>query len=132
MLKGIDISHHNGKIDFSVVKNEIDFIIIKLGNIGDNKKFWLDDKFEYYYNECKRYNIPCGVYIYCYANTPENARIGGEMVREYLQDKPLELPIYIDMEDEELDGESKKTITDIIIAFNSEIEKDCKWARNLL
>ena len=62
MLKGIDISHHNGRIDFSIVKNEIDFIILKLGNIGDNKKFWLDDKFEYYYNECKKYKIPIDEY----------------------------------------------------------------------
>lgn len=128
MLKGIDISHHNGNIDFSKVKDQIDFIIIKLGNIGDNQKFWLDSKFEEYYSECKKYNIPIGVYIYCYANTPENAKIGGEQVRDYLKDKPLELPIYIDMEDKELEGETKKTITDIIIAFNSEIEKDCKWA----
>lgn len=128
MLKGIDISHHNGEIDFAKVKTQVDFIIIKLGNIGDEQKFWLDSKFLEYYTECKKYNIPCGVFVYCYANSPENAKIGGEKVREYLKDKPLELPIYIDIEDEELSNETKKTITNIIIAFNSEIEKDNKWA----
>lgn len=128
MLKGIDISHHNGEIDFKKVKSQVDFIIIKLGNIGDKQYFWQDSKFEEYYRECKKYNIPCGVFVYCYANSPENAKIGGEKVREYLKDKPLELPIYIDIEDEELSNETKKTITNIIIAFNSEIEKDNKWA----
>lgn len=128
MLKGIDISHHNGDIDFSELKKHVDFIIIKLGNIGDVTKFWLDSKFNEYYSECKKYNIPVGVYVYCYANSPANAKIGGQKVREFLNDKPLELPIYIDIEDPELEVETNKTITDIIIAFNSEIEKDCKWA----
>lgn len=45
---GIDISHYQNDVDFDKVKNQVDFIILKLGNSGDNKKFWLDDKFETY------------------------------------------------------------------------------------
>lgn len=126
--RGIDVSHYNQPINWDQVKNQIDFAILKLGNIGDNTKFWLDNTFESNYENCKRLGIPIGVYVYCYCNSPENSRIAGEQVREYLSDKPLELPIYIDMEDKEIKVEGKDKLTEIVIAFNSEIEKACKWA----
>lgn len=127
-LKGVDVSHYNEPIDWNQVKGQIDFAILKLGNIGDNQKFWLDNVFEENYAECKRLGIPIGVYVYCYCNSPENASIAGEQVRNYLDDKPLELPIYIDMEDPEIKIEGKDRLTEIVIAFNTEIEKACKWA----
>lgn len=126
--RGIDVSHYNQPINWDLVKGQIDFAILKLGNIGDNTKFWLDNTFESNYNNCKRLGIPIGVYVYCYCNSPETSRQAGEQVREYLSDKPLELPIYIDMEDNEIKVEGKDRLTEIVIAFNSEIEKDCKWA----
>jgi len=125
---GLDISHHNGDIDFEKVKSQVDFIILKLGNSGDNKKFWLDDKFETYYNECKRLNIPVGVYVYSYTNSVENARLAGQEVAKYLQDKSLNLPVYIDMEDKEIKVEGKDKLTELVIAFNTEIEKGGFWA----
>lgn len=126
--KGIDVSHYNQPIDWNKVKGQIDFAILKLGNIGDNKKFWLDDTFEKNYAECKRLGIPIGVYLYCYCNDPNNAKVAGSEVVKYLADKPLELPIYIDMEDNEIKPEGKKKLTEIVIAFNTEIEKSGKWA----
>lgn len=126
--KGIDVSHYNEPTNWDLIKDQIDFAILKLGNIGDNNKFWLDNVFEENYAECKRLNIPVGVYVYCYCNSPENSRIAGEQVREYLNDKPLELPIYIDMEDNEIKVEGKDRLTEIVIAFNAEIEKANKWA----
>lgn len=125
---GIDVSHHNGNINWELVKPHIDFAILKLGNSGDNKKFWLDDKFETYYNECKRLNIPVGVYVYSYTNSVENARLAGQEVVKYLQDKSLNLPVYIDMEDKEIKVEGKDKLTELVIAFNTEIEKGGKWA----
>lgn len=126
--KGIDVSHYNQPIDWNKVKGQIDFAILKLGNIGDNKKFWLDDSFEKNYAECKRLNIPIGVYLYCYCNDPANSKVAGQEVIKYLANKPLELPIYIDMEDNEIKPEGKKKLTEIVIAFNTEIEKGGKWA----
>lgn len=127
-LKGIDVSKWNSPINWDLVKGNIDFAILKLGNIGDDKKFWLDNTFEKNYAECKRLNIPIGVYLYCYCNSPETARVAGEQVRDYLNDKPLELPIYIDMEDNEIKVEGRNRLTDIVVAFNTEIERAGKWA----
>ena len=126
--RGIDVSHYNAPINWNKAKGQIDFAILKLGNIGDNTKFWLDDTFENNYSECKRLGIPVGVYLYCYCNDPDNARKAGEEVRNYLSDKPLELPVYIDMEDKEIKSEGKRKLTDIVHAFNQEIEKANIWA----
>lgn len=74
-LKGIDVSHWNAPIDWNKVKSQINFAILKMGNIGDKRKFWLDEDFEYNYNECKRLQIPVGVYVYSYTNEIENAKL---------------------------------------------------------
>ena len=126
--KGIDVSHYNQPIQWDCVKGQIDFAILKLGNIGDNKKFWLDDTFENDYNECKRLGINVGVYVYCYTNNVENSKLAGQEVAKYLQDKPLQLPVYIDMEDNEIKPEGKDKLTEIVIAFNNEIENAGIWA----
>lgn len=125
---GIDVSKWQGDIDWNKVKSHINFAIIKLGNIGDNKKFWTDEKFERNYTECKRLGIPVGVYVYCYTNEVDNAKQAGQEVAKYLDGKILELPVYIDMEDKEIIGEGRAKLEQIIEAFNTEIENAGLWA----
>lgn len=127
-MRGIDVSGYQGNINWDVVKKQIDFAMLKAGNIGDNIKFWVGDAFYRNYNECTRLGIPVGVYLYCYCNEVENARQAGKEVAEFLKDKKLQLPVYIDMEDKEIKGEGKDKLTDICIAFNTEIERSGKWA----
>jgi lysozyme len=125
---GIDVSEHNGIINWDIVKSKIDFAILKLGNIGDNKKFWADPKFERNYNECKRLGIPIGVYVYCYSNEIGNAEQAANQVIAYLKNKSLELPVYIDMEDSEIAQEGKNKLTHIAVTFNTLVEKAGFWA----
>ena len=52
-LTGIDISYHNGEIDFSKIKSKVDFIIMRSGygkKTNDSKEI----KFDIYYNEAKK------------------------------------------------------------------------------
>lgn len=127
-LKGIDVSHYNAPINWNKVKSQIDFAILKLGNIGDNKKFWLDDTFESNYNSCKALGIPVGVYVYSYTNNLENAKLAGQEVANYVRNLNLELPVYLDMEDDEIKVEGKAKLSQLITIFNEEIEKAGKWA----
>ena len=71
MLKGIDISVWQGKIDWSeVAKDEnVKFAILRAGyGMYTSQK---DDRFEEYYAGCKRYNIPVGAYWFSYATTKQ-------------------------------------------------------------
>ena len=72
--KGIDVSVHNGKIDWQKVKNDgIDFAIIRCG-YGQNMTSQDDVYWEYNVSECERLGIPYGVYLYSYANTLAKAK----------------------------------------------------------
>ena len=122
-MKGIDISQHQGKIDFNKVKGQVDFIILRLGWIGNKQNHTLDTRFMEYYKECKRLNIPVGLYIYCYSNSERNAESGAMWTLGKIKDLQFELPIYIDMEDSSIRNLGKNKLTNIAIAFNNVIEK---------
>lgn len=125
---GIDVSEHQGEINWNDLKSKIDFAILRLGWIGNKENHTLDKQFERNYNECKRLAIPVGAYIYCYANNEESAKSGANWTINNLAGRPLELPIYIDMEDNSIMNLSKDNLTNICIAFNSVVEANNKWA----
>lgn len=123
-MKGIDISQHNGKINFDKVKKDVGFIILRVGWIGNKGNHTIDIRFEEYYRECKRLGIPVGAYVYCYANNEEAAENGAKWTLDKLKGKELQLPVYIDMEDSSIKGLGKNKLTNISIAFNNVIEKN--------
>ncbi len=125
---GIDVSHHNGTIDWEKVKSHIDFAILKIGNIGDGNKFLADNSFERNYKECTRLGIPVGIYVYSYTNEIENIDDCARATLKYLDGRKLQLPIYIDMEDKEIAPEGKTKLTNLVITFNTIIEHAGYWA----
>ena len=125
---GIDVSYHKGQIDWTKVKPNINFAILRLGWVGNKKNHSLDSKFEQYYRQCKKLNIPIGVYVYNYCNSEESAKDGARWVINKLKNKTLELPVYFDMEDESIQNLGKDKLTSICNAFNTEIEKTGLWA----
>lgn len=139
-MKGIDISQHNGKINFDKVKKNVDFIILRLGWIGNKENHTLDVRFNEYYNECKKLGIPIGIYVYCYANNEKAAESGAKWTLEKLKGHEIQLPVYIDMEDGSIRHLGKNKLTNISIAFNNIIEKEYRpgvyanldWFKNCL
>ena len=127
-MLGIDVSEHNGRINWDVVKGRISFAILRLGWIGNKNNHTLDTQFERNYNECKRLGIPVGVYVYNYCINDDTARSGAEWTVNKLQGKILELPVYIDMEDSSGTVLGKEINTNMCIAFNSVIEASGRWA----
>lgn len=125
-LKGVDVSEFQGVIDWKKAKSNVDFAILRLGWVG-NSTCKLDKYFTRNYNECKKLGIPVGVYVYNYVKTPQRAAKCAKWVLEQLEGKSLELPVYIDMEDGSILRLGKNILTDICIAFNTEIE-DKFWA----
>lgn len=125
---GVDVSQHNGKINWDVVKGKISFAILRLGWIGNKNNHTIDTQFERNYSECKRLGIPVGVYVYNYCVNENTARDGAEWTVRKLEGKKLDLPVYIDMEDSSGISLGKDINTAMCISFNSVIEQSGRWA----
>lgn len=96
--KAVDISHHNGIIDFEQLKNAVDYVIIRCG-YGQDMTSQDDKKWERNVKECERLGIPYGVYFYSYAKT--KAKIEGEIVHclRLLKGHSPNLPVFFDSEE---------------------------------
>ena len=97
--QGIDVSHHQGHIDWQQVKNAgIDFAIIRCG-YGANTASQDDSRWEYNVSSCESLGIPYGVYLYSHADT--TSEIDGEVqhVLRLLKGHKPTLPVYIDIEE---------------------------------
>lgn len=69
--RGIDISAHQGNIDLTALKSQIDFVIIR---VGYGTKGTLDTKFKRNADLCVQLGIPFGFYWYSYALDVAGAR----------------------------------------------------------
>lgn len=99
-MKGIDVSHHNGKIDWKkVAESDVDFALIRCG-YGDNYKKQDDKYWEYNVTQCEKYGIPYGVYIFSYATSVAQAKSEVEHVLRLIGNRKFSFPIYLDMEDD--------------------------------
>ena len=122
-LSGIDISYHNGEIDFSKIKSKIDFIIMRSG-YGVKTKDSKEIKFDLYYEEAKKHNIPIGTYWYCYAKNPEGALLEAKTFLNKVKGKKFEFPVYYDVEEKNILDSGKENVNGIIKAFCEELEKN--------
>ena len=123
MLKGIDISYHNGEIDFAKLKSQVDFIIMRSG-YGTRTTDSKEVKFDLYYEEAKKQNIPVGTYWYCYASTPEEALEEAKTFLNKVKGKKFEYPVFYDVEEKNILNTGKENVSNIMKAFLEEVEKN--------
>lgn len=138
MTKGLDLSTHNGYVDFNLLKqNGIDFVILRLGWIGNKENHTIDSKFESYYNSAKRVGLKVGCYVYSYVETSKAMTSAINWVRNKIQGKSFEYPIFLDLEDDQISYIDKKSMTNLAIQFcqsfeNSGIYANKNWFNNKL
>lgn len=126
-LKGIDVSHHQGEINWLKVKPQIDFAILSIG-YGDDLPYQDDKQFKRNADECTRLGIPFGVYIYSYAKTVSQAKSESEHVLRLIKGYKLDYPVYYDLEDSNTTGKlSNKEILEIAKTFCDLIESKGYW-----
>ena len=96
---GVDVSFAQGKVDWKKVKDskKVDFAIIRAGFGRDVSQE--DSQFKNNYAGCKENGIPCGVYWYSYADSPEDAKREAKACLEVIKGKQFEYPIYFDLEE---------------------------------
>ena len=124
---GIDISKWQGNFDFSSAKKEgVSFAILKGG--GGDDGLYKDNKFETFYSDAKKLNLPVGVYWFSKALTVNDAVSEAEyFYKNVLQNKQFELPIFIDVEHEDMLKLGKKNLTDIIKKWCNYLEQKNYW-----
>ena len=119
VAKGLDVSHHQGKIDWEKVsKSDVDFVIIRCG-YGNNIASQDDKYFAQNVAGCEKYNIPYGIYIYSYALNETDTKSEAKHVLRLIKStgaKPT-YPIYIDYEDSSQNGLTPKQLGNFATAF---------------
>lgn len=100
---GLDLSVHNGSLDFDAIKNAGHTFVILRAGYGTSTK---DSKFDEYYAAAKKVGLKVGAYWYSYALNVDGAKTEAKKMLEVIRGKTFEFPIYIDMED--ADGYKKK------------------------
>lgn len=131
---GIDVSSHQGDIDWEKVKNDdIDFAIIRIGfrGYGPSGEIYDDELAENNIKNAKKAGLKVGVYFYSQAITPDEAAEEALYVANKLKEtgEEIEYPVFFDWENEEgkgmrTDGMAGKTITECALSFLDKIESE--------
>lgn len=128
--KGIDVSQHQGDIDWQQVRQAgFEFVILRIGGRGwgEAGTLYIDDRAQEYYRDAKDAGLKIGAYFFSQAITPEEAREEARFTLEQLEGWELDLPVAFDWEymgeDARTAGIEQDTLTECVVAFCQEIEK---------
>ena len=102
-----DLSHHNGSIDFSVLKNNIDGAILRAG-YGNG---CLDRQFKNYAAKCNELGIPIGIYWFSYAYSEGMAAAEARACADIIKDYKIDLPVSFDWEQDSWDTAIRAGVT---------------------
>ena len=141
--QGIDVSEHQGRIDWDAVKaSGIDFAILRVGFGAPSFGGRVDYQFNRNISECERLGIPYGVYIYSYAFDNQQAADEASMVIDCLSGHNPRLPVYYDLEDNKIIADGRQsgiasraqTFCNKISAagYKSGIYANLNWFNNIL
>ena len=120
-MKGIDVSVHNGKIDWQKVRAAgIDFAILRAGygRLASQR----DNRFEENYAGAKAAGIPVGAYWYSYAMSEDEARLEADVFLSVIKGKQFEFPVYYDVEEKKQFDLGKEKVSAIMRAFLERVE----------
>lgn len=101
-MNGIDVSKHNGAVNWTSAATAIDFAIIRAGY----GKTYVDPWFERHLAGAQAAGLRVGVYHYSYALTVEDARAEARHLLSIINGRRFDMPLWFDMED--ADGYKKK------------------------
>lgn len=123
----LDLSQHNGNIDFNRLKaTGIDSVILRIGWIGNKNNHTLDTRFIQYYQGAKNNGFKVGCYVYNYCNNLQTLKNGIEWViyKIKINDLRFDLPVFLDMEERAISGCGKNLLTDMSVEFCEEITRN--------
>lgn len=100
LQKGIDVSYHNGTINWKKVKEDgIDFAIIRVAYRGyENGKLAMDVKALENMRKANEAEVPIGVYIFSQATTAKEAAQEADYIVSKIRGYKIDLPVVLDFE----------------------------------
>lgn len=127
MFEGIDVSKHNGIIDWKKVAAAKKFAFIRVGWAGYDGRIvgngGLDSMFHTNMKSAISAGIDVGIYVYSYCQTAAAAKVAAKETLELVKPYTVTYPIAFDIEDNQYCSISQKANnTAIAKAFLSEIE----------
>lgn len=94
---GIDVSHHNGVIDWQQVKTSgVKFAILKC--MYEAQSHRIDERFEANYKGCTENGIQTGVYIFIASASIKDPQGDADALLKHLKGRSLPLGIWLDYE----------------------------------
>jgi hypothetical protein len=104
MKRGIDISRHQGYLDFDYIKDNFDYVIIRCAfgsDLGedDSECSQCDSMAHTYIDECEKRGIPYGLYIYQYAGNNDESLSEAAHIRKWYNKSNPTMGLYLDIED---------------------------------
>ena len=126
----IDVSGHDGLIDWDSAKEHTEGVIIRIG-YGNDYAYQDDKQAVQNMDECERLGIPYGVYIYSYAMTMQETESEISHTLRMLKGRNPVRGVWFDMEDADeykknhgmdvYSEEDRTLLTDICIRFIEEM-----------
>ena len=92
--KGIDISHHQGNIDFDKLKGNIDFAMVRTSYGA----FYEDRNYKQNIAGLERIGVPYGLYHFSYATSVDDAKKEAEGFINLIKNYKPTYPVVIDIE----------------------------------
>lgn len=118
-IRGIDVSAWQGKIDWgTVAAYGMDFVLLRITEAGNV----IDSFFEKNFSECRKHNIPVGVYKYSYAMTIAEIQNEARKVVSVLNGRKLQYPVWLDLEHNKQRSLGAESIHKMADAFREIVE----------
>lgn len=125
-IKGIDVSYYQGTIDWNAVKADgYEFAFLRVGygtHESSGYTHVVDKKYEEYIKGANEAGMPVGAYIFCYAQTVEEAVADADFMIEQMTGHTISYPVVIDVEATSLKNLGKEQVGAIAAAFCSRIQ----------
>lgn len=118
--KGIDISHHQGNIDFDALKGNIDFAIVRTSYGA----FYEDKKYKENIKGLERIGVPYGLYHFSYATSVDSAKKEAQGFINLIKNYKPTYPVVIDIESSDSTKDVRgDTLVDIAKTFCDMVEE---------
>ncbi len=101
LYRGIDVSEHNGRVDFQALRGKIDFAILRCG-YGSDYSYQDDACFLDNVKACNEAKIPYGVYLYAYAKDTKMAQSEAAHAIRLIKGTDPAFGVWYDVEDASL------------------------------